>query len=106
MKHELQVYLDNWLRTVEVCDFDLLKELILTEQFKKRVPAEIMEYYIDVWEDIKDASVLAEKCDRFEAMRKDYRKFEPKKSICCLPDDFFSKLKKFFVKHEKLLNLA
>ena len=63
------------MRTVEVSDFDSLKELILTEQLKKCVPAEIREHYIDVWEDIKDASVLAEKCDRFEAVRKDYRKF-------------------------------
>ena len=52
MKYELQVYLDNWLWTVEVSDFDSLKELILTEQLKKRVPAEIREDYIDVWEDV------------------------------------------------------
>ena len=78
LKYELQVYLGNWLPTVEVCDFDSLKELLLVEQLKKRVPAEIREHYIDVWEDIKDAFLLAEKCDRFEAVRKDYRRFEPR----------------------------
>ncbi|XP_054719150.1 uncharacterized protein LOC129228494 [Uloborus diversus] len=37
---ELRSYLDNWLETAEVNTFEELKELLLTEQLKKRTPAE------------------------------------------------------------------
>ena len=59
-----------------VMKFESLKELILTEQVKKPDPFEIQEHYVDSWEEINIANVLAGKCDKFEAMRKDQRRFE------------------------------
>ena len=79
--YELRVYLDNWLESVEIKDFDSLKELMLTEQLKRRVPLEIREHYLDSWEDFKTASILAEKCDRYEALRRDSKRLEQKMGI-------------------------
>lgn len=76
--YELTGYLDNWLESLEVTDFDSLKELILLEQLKKRIPHEIKRQYLDIWEDFKSPSKLAEKCDHFERVRKKDKNGEPK----------------------------
>ena len=74
--YELRGYLNNWLESVGVEDFESLKELMLTEQLKKRVPLDIREHYVDSWDELNDATSLAEKCDKFESVRKDQKRFE------------------------------
>ena len=53
--------LENWLGTLKIEDFDAVKELMLTEQLKKRILLDIQKHYVDTWDDINDAATLAEK---------------------------------------------
>lgn len=36
------------------------------------------KHHVYNWNELKVAKDLAEKCDKFEAIRKDHRKFKPK----------------------------
>ncbi|GFT52159.1 uncharacterized protein NPIL_71771 [Nephila pilipes] len=71
---DLRSYLDNWLAGMKVDDFVGLKELMLTEQLKKRAPMELVDHFIDSWDEFKEATILAEKLDHFETVKKVRRK--------------------------------
>ncbi|GFW52737.1 uncharacterized protein TNCV_2393171 [Trichonephila clavipes] len=58
---ELRSYLDNWLAGMKVGDFAALKELLVTEQIKKRAPSELVDHFLDSWDGFKEAKSLAEK---------------------------------------------
>ncbi|GFS91398.1 hypothetical protein NPIL_180661 [Nephila pilipes] len=59
---------------MKVDDFVGLKELMLTEQLKKRAPIELLDHFIDSWDEFKEATILAEKLDHFETVGKVHRK--------------------------------
>ncbi|GFV99617.1 retrovirus-related Pol polyprotein from transposon 412 [Trichonephila clavipes] len=71
---ELRSYLSNWLAGLKVDDFAALKELLVTEQIKKRAPSELVDHFLDSWDGFKEAKSLAEKLDHFEAFRRVYKK--------------------------------
>ncbi|GFT11716.1 retrovirus-related Pol polyprotein from transposon 17.6, partial [Nephila pilipes] len=71
---DLRSYLDNWLAGMKVNDLVGLKELMLTEQLKKRAPIELVDHFIDSWDEFKEATILAEKLDHFETVKKVRRK--------------------------------
>ncbi|GFS83406.1 retrovirus-related Pol polyprotein from transposon 412, partial [Nephila pilipes] len=71
---DLRSYLDNWLAGMKVNDFVGLKELMLTEQLKKRAPIELVDHFIDSWDEFKEATILPEKLDHFETVKKVRRK--------------------------------
>ncbi|GFU55046.1 uncharacterized protein TNCV_425541 [Trichonephila clavipes] len=55
---ELRSYLDNWLAGMKVGDFAALKELLVTEQIKKRAPSELVDHFLDSWDGFKEAKSL------------------------------------------------
>ncbi|GFU48111.1 retrovirus-related Pol polyprotein from transposon 412 [Trichonephila clavipes] len=71
---ELRSYLDNFLAGMKVGDFAALKELLVTEQIKKRAPSELVDHFLDSWDGFKEAKSLAEKLDHFEAIRRVHKK--------------------------------
>ncbi|GFX32400.1 hypothetical protein TNCV_2173201 [Trichonephila clavipes] len=77
---ELRSYLDNWLAGMKVGDFAALKELLVTEQIKKRAPSELVDHFLDSWDGFKEAKGLAEKLDHFEASRRVHKKTSPMKT--------------------------
>ncbi|GFY29319.1 retrovirus-related Pol polyprotein from transposon 297 [Trichonephila clavipes] len=79
---ELRSYLDNWLAGMKVGDFAALKELLVTEQIKKkkRAPSELVDHFLDSWDGFKEAKSLAEKLDHFEAIRRVHKKTGPTKT--------------------------
>ncbi|GFX60461.1 retrovirus-related Pol polyprotein from transposon 412 [Trichonephila clavipes] len=77
---ELRSYLDNWLAGMKVGDFAALKELLVTEQIKKRAPSELVDHFLDSWDGFKEAKSLAEKLDHFEAIRRVHKKIGPTKT--------------------------
>ncbi|GFW73187.1 SCAN box domain-containing protein [Trichonephila clavipes] len=77
---ELRSYLDNWLAGMKVGDFAALKELLVTEQLKKRAPSELVDHFLDSWDGFKEAKSLAEKLDHFEAIRRVHKKTGPTKT--------------------------
>ncbi|GFW56724.1 retrovirus-related Pol polyprotein from transposon 412 [Trichonephila clavipes] len=74
---ELRSYLDNWLAGMKVGDFAALKELLVTEQIKKRAPSELVDHFLDSWDGFKEAKSLAEKLDHFGAIRRVHKKTGP-----------------------------
>ncbi|GFT77262.1 uncharacterized protein TNCV_182831 [Trichonephila clavipes] len=78
---ELRSYLDNWLAGMKVGDFAALKELLVTEQIKKkRAPSELVDHFLDSWDGFKEAKSLAETLDHFEAIRRVHKKTGPTKT--------------------------
>ncbi|GFW60920.1 uncharacterized protein TNCV_4871311 [Trichonephila clavipes] len=77
---ELRSYLDNWLAGMKVGNFAALKELLVTEQIKKRAPSELVDHFLDSWDGFKEAKSLAEKLDHFEAIRRVHKKTGPTKT--------------------------
>ena len=55
-------------------DFNGLKELIITDQLKKKVPYEIRDHFIDSWTKITKPSELADKIDEYESVRRTCKK--------------------------------
>ncbi|GFX95602.1 retrovirus-related Pol polyprotein from transposon 17.6 [Trichonephila clavipes] len=64
-----QVNIEGWPLSLEVKDFDSLKDLVLTDQLKKRVAKEIKGHFVDIWGDIKSSSELVQKLDDYEVAR-------------------------------------
>ncbi|GFX89440.1 retrovirus-related Pol polyprotein from transposon 17.6 [Trichonephila clavipes] len=77
---ELRSYLDNWLAGMKVGDFAALKELLVTEQIKKRAPSELVDHFLDSWDGFKEDKSLAEKLNHFEAIRRVHKKTGPTKT--------------------------
>ncbi|GFQ84224.1 uncharacterized protein TNCT_31871 [Trichonephila clavata] len=71
---ELRSYLDNWLVGMRVDSFDALKELLVTEQIKKRAPSDLLDHFLDTWDSFKEAKSLAQKLDHFEAIKRVHKK--------------------------------
>ncbi|GBM32424.1 hypothetical protein AVEN_239813-1 [Araneus ventricosus] len=46
---ELRNYLDGWLDGLEVRDFENLKNLMISDQIKRRVAGEVKEHFLDEW---------------------------------------------------------
>ncbi|GFV48936.1 retrovirus-related Pol polyprotein from transposon opus [Trichonephila clavipes] len=67
--YELNNYLEGWLHSLEVKDFNSLKDLVLTDQLKKRVAKKIKEHFVDIWGDIKISSELVQKLDDYKVAR-------------------------------------
>ncbi|GBL83939.1 hypothetical protein AVEN_54915-1 [Araneus ventricosus] len=66
---ELRNYLDGWLDGLEVRDFENLKNLMISDQIKRRVAGEVKEHFLDEWGKLVDPLVLAGKIDEYESVR-------------------------------------
>ncbi|GFU84763.1 CCHC-type domain-containing protein [Trichonephila clavipes] len=58
---EITSYFEEWLDGMEVRDFKSLKDFLITDQLKKRVPGEIREHFMGEWAKFYEPFVLAEK---------------------------------------------
>ncbi|GFT05242.1 hypothetical protein TNCV_122811 [Trichonephila clavipes] len=65
---------------MKVGDFAALKELLVTEQIKKRAPSELVDHFLDSWDGFKEAKSLAEKLNHFETIRRVHKKTGPTKT--------------------------
>ncbi|GBM94570.1 hypothetical protein AVEN_198320-1 [Araneus ventricosus] len=66
---KLKNYLEWWLNGVKVNDFETLKNLMITDKIKRRVPPEVKDHILDEWGKIGDPSELAGKLDEYESVR-------------------------------------
>ncbi|GBL79674.1 hypothetical protein AVEN_114290-1 [Araneus ventricosus] len=66
---ELRNYLDGWLDGLEVRDVENLKNLMISDQIKRRVAGEVKEHFLDEWRKLVDPLVLAGKIDEYESVR-------------------------------------
>ncbi|XP_055931869.1 uncharacterized protein LOC129962156 [Argiope bruennichi] len=63
-----------WISALNVTDLEGLKDLIITDQVKKRVPQEVRDHFVDVWGTLVKPQDLADKLDEYECIRKTYRR--------------------------------
>ncbi|GFW60841.1 SCAN box domain-containing protein [Trichonephila clavipes] len=77
--HELNSYFTEWIAELQVKTFEQLKDLLITEQLKYRVPAEVREHFLDDWIKLKTPYELAEKLDEYESIKQSFREI-PKKN--------------------------
>ncbi|GFV27987.1 SCAN box domain-containing protein [Trichonephila clavipes] len=76
----LKSYFAEWIAELQVKTFEKLKDLLITEQLKYRVPAEVREYFLDDWIKLKTPYELAEKLDEYESIKQSFRREIPKKN--------------------------
>ncbi|GBL99764.1 Retrovirus-related Pol polyprotein from transposon 17.6, partial [Araneus ventricosus] len=57
------------LTELKIETFEQLKDLIITDQIKKKCPPDYREHFIDVWSGIISPSELADKLDSFDNMK-------------------------------------
>ncbi|GFX43842.1 SCAN box domain-containing protein [Trichonephila clavipes] len=78
--HELNSYFTEWIAELQVKTFEQLKDLLITEQLKYRVSAEVKEHFLDDWIKLKTPYELAEKLDEYESIKQSFRREIPKKN--------------------------
>ena len=66
---DLTGYFEGWLSELKVKEFDQLKDLIISDQMKKRVSPEIKEHFMDEWTEWNSPLELADKLDVYESLR-------------------------------------
>ncbi|GFX47839.1 retrovirus-related Pol polyprotein from transposon 412 [Trichonephila clavipes] len=78
--HELNSYFSEWIAELQVKTFEQLKDLLITEQLKYHVPAEVREHFLDDWIKLKTPYELAEKLDEYESIKQSFRRETPEKN--------------------------
>ncbi|GFS87576.1 SCAN box domain-containing protein [Trichonephila clavipes] len=76
----LKSYFTEWIAELQVKTFEQLKDLLITEQLKYRVPAEVREHILDDWIKLKTPFELAEKLDEYESIKQSFRREISKKN--------------------------
>lgn len=71
---ELYSYFTEWITELDVQNFQQLKDLIVTEQLKFRVPIEVRDHFLEDWLKIKTPFDLAEKLDDYESIRESFKR--------------------------------
>ncbi|GFY71444.1 SCAN box domain-containing protein [Trichonephila inaurata madagascariensis] len=73
-------YFTEWIAELQVKTFEQLKDLLIPEQLKYRVPADVREHFLDDWIKLKTLYELAEKLDEYESIKQSFRREIPKKN--------------------------
>ncbi|GFV26770.1 uncharacterized protein TNCV_5000541 [Trichonephila clavipes] len=75
---DLQTYFDGWLKESKVTTLEELKDLIVTDQIKKKTPQDYKDHFLDQWCSWNNPLQLVDKLDSYEEvknMRKTIKNF-------------------------------
>ena len=67
--YKLRNYWNGWISGLGINTFEQLSDLMVTEQIKRKVPAEVRDHFLDEWSSFKDADILAKKLDDYANVR-------------------------------------
>ena len=73
-RYKLDTYFSEWVGGLNIDSFDKLKELIISDQIKRKTPFETKEHFIDKWGKLVNSRELAEKLDAHDLARSELRK--------------------------------
>ncbi|GBN98979.1 hypothetical protein AVEN_13854-1 [Araneus ventricosus] len=73
---ELRNYFEGWIDGLNIKDFKSLKDLMIVDQLKRRVPSDVKDHLLDEWGELVDPLELAGKLDQYESARSN-RKLNP-----------------------------
>lgn len=66
---DLQNYFDGWIKESKVSTFQELKDLMVSDQIKKKAPPDYKDHFLDHWSEWNDPLQLADKLDSYEEVR-------------------------------------
>ncbi|GFX70387.1 uncharacterized protein TNCV_249091 [Trichonephila clavipes] len=66
---KLSSYFGGWTKELKITTYDQLKSLIIADQKKRKIPANIKEHFLDIWADLNDPLELAQKLDAYNNLR-------------------------------------
>ncbi|GFY63041.1 CCHC-type domain-containing protein [Trichonephila inaurata madagascariensis] len=66
---EIISYFEEWLGGFGINDFEGLKNLMITDQLKRRVPGDVREQFVDNWVKSIVPGDIADKLDEYESVR-------------------------------------
>lgn len=66
---ELTNYFEEWIGGLKVSTMEGLKDLIIVDQLKRKVPLEVKEHFVDEWGTITSPAALVELLDKYESIR-------------------------------------
>ncbi|GFS50845.1 retrovirus-related Pol polyprotein from transposon opus [Trichonephila inaurata madagascariensis] len=66
---EITSYFEEWLGGLGINDFEALKNLMITDQLKRRVPGDVREQFVDNWVKSIVPGDLADKLEEYESVR-------------------------------------
>ncbi|GFU62636.1 peptidase A2 domain-containing protein [Trichonephila clavipes] len=72
--YELQTYFEGWIAGLGITTFKQLKDLMITDQLKKKAPIEFKEHHLDERSGIISPVDLARKIEEYEDVRKTFQK--------------------------------
>ncbi|GFY29453.1 retrovirus-related Pol polyprotein from transposon 17.6 [Trichonephila clavipes] len=72
--YELQTYFEGWIAGLGITTFKQLKDIMITDQLKKKAPIEFKEHHLDEWSGIISPVDLARKIGEYEDVRKTFQK--------------------------------
>ncbi|GBL95841.1 hypothetical protein AVEN_227095-1 [Araneus ventricosus] len=62
---EISNYFQEWIEGLKIDSFEKLKNLIITDQIKRRDPFEAKDHFLDEWTRLVSPSELADKLDEY-----------------------------------------
>lgn len=75
---EMNTFMQEWISGMGIETLEDLKELIVVDQIKRKIPYEVREHFCDELPKIKKVEDLINKLDEYEAARNDLKKSEYK----------------------------
>ncbi|XP_042896569.2 uncharacterized protein, partial [Parasteatoda tepidariorum] len=67
--YELQHYFEEWITGIKIADFKSLKELMIVDQLKRKLPSEIRDHFIDDLHKIIELKPFIEQLETYETAR-------------------------------------
>ncbi|GBN37248.1 Gypsy retrotransposon integrase-like protein 1 [Araneus ventricosus] len=96
---EISNYFQEWIEGLKIDSFEKLKNLIITDQLKRRAPFEAKYHFLDEWTKLVSPSELADKLDEYELVRSD-RKYETKRKQQFNPIEKYTESNQRTVRHK------
>lgn len=70
----LNTFQEEWLTGLNITMMEELKDLLITEQIKRRVANEIKEHFIDFWAEYKNAETFVKDLDGYDTINGVWKK--------------------------------
>ncbi|GBM68170.1 Retrovirus-related Pol polyprotein from transposon 297 [Araneus ventricosus] len=96
---EISNYFQEWIEELKIDSFEKLKNLIITDQIKRRAPFEAKDHFLDEWTRLVSPLELADKLDEYELVRSD-RKYETKRKQQFNPIERYAESNQRTVRHK------
>lgn len=72
--YDLSAYFDEWLNRLEVKTFQQLRDLMISNQMKYRIPPQVKTQFLSDWNTMNEPLDLAEKLDEYELLRRGFER--------------------------------